>query len=52
MDESRSELAGSRYSAVAKLPISASIGVDLLIPQKPTLTTARWSPAWQDDFVT
>ena len=27
--------------------ISSSIGVDLLIPEKPTLATARWWPAWR-----
>jgi len=37
MDGSRSELAGSRHSAVAKPPSPSSIGVDLPIPQKPTL---------------
>jgi len=32
--------------------ISSCIGVDLPIPQKPTLATARWWPVWQDNFVT
>ena len=27
--------------------ISWSIGVDLPIPQKPTLATARWWPTWR-----
>src|SRR5580704_2936048 len=27
--------------------ISSSIGVDLPIPEKPTLATARWWPAWR-----
>jgi len=30
--------------------ISSSIGVDLPIPQKPTLVTARWWPVWQGQF--
>jgi hypothetical protein len=32
--------------------ISSSIGVDLPIPQKPKLATARWWPVSQDNFVT
>jgi hypothetical protein len=32
--------------------ISSSIGVDLPIPQKPTLAKARWWPVWQGNFVT
>jgi hypothetical protein len=30
--------------------IPSSIGVDLPIPQKPTLATARWWPAGQEEF--
>jgi hypothetical protein len=44
---SRSELAGSRQSAVAEPPLLRAIGVDLPIPKKPHLATARRWPAWR-----
>jgi hypothetical protein len=51
----RPAMAGSRHSAVAIASISASIGVDLPIPQKPTLTmpaTAMVAGSAGGNFVT
>ena len=47
-------MAGSRHSAVAMPSISASIGVDLPMPQKPTRATPQWDRlgGWQFRYVT
>ena len=44
--------ADRNWPAPATRRLPTNIGVDLPIPQKPTLTTARWSPVWRDNFVT
>ena len=46
----REPIGTGRYSAVCQGTIFSSIGVDLPIPQKPTLATARWWPVWQGQF--
>jgi hypothetical protein len=52
MDGSQSELAGFPLLGGCQATQLRKHRVDLPIAQKPTLTAARWSPVWQDNFVT